>query len=320
MEVLANATKVNINNSHFSNVGKNQYNNCTFHCPIAWPPEKRNKVLNLQQLSETFKWGDIYKDLNGSCYSWQLCSNRKDGTEAAVYHAKINIAGSFGQKRFTVKTYCGQNVLKVLINEALPNLVNALVPELIPITHLQVKAGMTMNIVQLYFEALGDTLGCSMNEIWMDPVNGKFCRGPAGPRYWDWLGYLSGITIPADVDFLKEVNHPQVTSKVDDLTIAFKWNVGWMPVRGCLKKKKVTQHGLMRYHLKDSQCHLTVQSRNPAHPWPAQALSIFHTHSIRLDEDLSIYKLVYPVFKLKGVLKGVLKDLNPNNSGANYAN
>ncbi|KAF9261974.1 hypothetical protein L218DRAFT_470513 [Marasmius fiardii PR-910] len=359
MEVLANATKVDINNSHFSNVGKNQYNNCTFHRPIASPLEKRNKILNLPQLSEftEVKRGDIYKDSRGVCYSWRLCSNGKDNTEAAVYHAEINIVGPFGQKKFTVKTYRGRNAMKEWRRDFLrcsdsedwcrdiplfgycassvPKLIFC--GELIPIAHIRPKAGMPMNMIRLYFEILRGTLGCSINEIWMDPMSGRFRRGPAGPYYRDWHGNSSPIRVPADVDFLEEdvlirylssmkgdrsliwaLNHssrhkraknirltilPEVISSVDDSTIAFRRNVRWGLYEGCLKNRKVIPHWLTRFHLKDGQHHFKVDSVGKAYSWLAHALSVFHAHGIRLDEDLSLYKLVYAVFSLKGALK-----------------
>ncbi|KAF9261540.1 hypothetical protein L218DRAFT_1001577 [Marasmius fiardii PR-910] len=356
MEVLANATKVNINNSHFSNVGRNQYNNCTFHRPIAWSPEKRNKNLNLPQLSEftEVKRGNIYKDSSGVCYSWRLCSNGKDNTEAAVYHAELNIAGPFGQKNFTVKTYRGRNAMKEWSRDflrcsgdwcrdiSLFGYSASSVPllifcgELIPIAHIRSKAGMPVTMMRLYFDLLRKTLGCFMNEIWMNPMIGRFCRGPAGPKFRDWLGDSGNITIPADVDFLKEgvlirylssvkgdrsllralnhssphkraknirSNHSQVTLSFHNSTIAFKRYVKWGISKGFIKKK-MTRHGLTRFCLKDDQRHLEVYSTDASHPWLAQALSVFHTHGIRLDEeDLSFYKLVYADFDLKGTFK-----------------
>ncbi|KAF9261549.1 hypothetical protein L218DRAFT_490762 [Marasmius fiardii PR-910] len=284
MEVFANATKVNNNNSHFSNVGGNQYNNYRFHQSFVWGAQKQKK-LNLLELSEftEVKRGDIYKDPRGVCYSWRLFSNRKDDTEAAVYHARINVAGPFGQEKFTVKTYRGRNAMKEWRRDFLrcsdpgdwcrniplfgfsapsvPSLIFC--GELVPIAHIPVKAGMTMNMMLLCFEILKNTLGCFMNEIWMDPMNGRFCRGPAGPKRWDLVGrFSSGITIPADVDadFLEEgvlirylssmkhdrillwalnhscrhkprtkdirsANHHQVISSLDDSTIAFRRKV-----------------------------------------------------------------------------------------------
>ncbi|KAF9251015.1 hypothetical protein L218DRAFT_1067206 [Marasmius fiardii PR-910] len=142
------------------------------------------------------KRGDIYMDSSGVCYSWRLCSNGKDDTEAAVHHAKLNIVGSFVQKKFTVKTYRGRNAMEEWRRDflwcsadwcrALLTLVDIFVPELIPMAHIRFDAGLPKVLEEEYLSALSMTLGCSEDEIWMDPVKGKFCRGPARPASTSW--------------------------------------------------------------------------------------------------------------------------------------
>ena len=56
--------------------------------------------------------GDICKTKDAS-YSWRLCSNGKEDTEAAVYIAEVMIDGQFVNRKFTVKTYKGPNAKKV---------------------------------------------------------------------------------------------------------------------------------------------------------------------------------------------------------------
>ncbi|KAF9262418.1 hypothetical protein L218DRAFT_403832, partial [Marasmius fiardii PR-910] len=48
---------------------------------------------------------------------------------------------------------------------------------------------------------------------------------------------------------------------------------------------------------------IDIKSVRESTSWLSQTLSIFHAHDIRLNEDLSIYKLVYPRFTLKGTLQ-----------------
>ncbi|KAF9261538.1 hypothetical protein L218DRAFT_961299 [Marasmius fiardii PR-910] len=115
-EILNHASGVVIHGSSLSNVGRDQYNHCTVQQTIVHA--RQNKDFNIgmhlpetSQFSEV-KRGDIYKDPSGVCYSWRLHSNGEDDTEAAVYHAELNIAGPFGQKKFTVKTYRGRNAMK----------------------------------------------------------------------------------------------------------------------------------------------------------------------------------------------------------------
>ncbi|KAF9261523.1 hypothetical protein L218DRAFT_489324 [Marasmius fiardii PR-910] len=351
-EILNHASGVTIHGGSFSNVGRDQhqyqYSHCTVQQTIVHTRHKKDfktrmHLPELSQFSEV-KRGDIYKDPSGVCYSWRLCSNGKDDTEAAVYHAELNITGPFGQKKFTVKTYRGRNAMKEWRRDflrcsdsedwcrdiplfgynssAVPLLIFC---ELIPIARIGSPAGLPAHLMRVYVDILKNTLGCSMNEIWMDPMNGKFCRGPAGPKcQWNWRGDSSRITIPTDVNFLQEgvlirylsskkydlsllwalnytshhkraknfrSNHPQVISSLHNTnsTIAFRRSVRWKHFRGCLKNRKVIQHSLTRFHLKDDQHHLEVQSGDVVQPWLTQASSIFHAHNIQLDEDLSLY-------------------------------
>ncbi|KAF9261556.1 hypothetical protein L218DRAFT_988850 [Marasmius fiardii PR-910] len=358
-EILNHASGATIHSSSISNIGRDQYNHCTVQQTIVHARQKDLKIgMHLPELSQfsEIKRGDIYKDSSGVCYSWRLCSNGKGDTEAAVYHAELNIAGPFGQKKFTVKTYRGRNAKKEWRQDFLRcsdsedwcrdiplfGYNTSSVPllifcgELIPIAH--VRARLPTAMMRLYFEALRNTLGCSMNEIWMDPTNGKFSCGPAGPECWDWISVLNGIKIPADIGFLKEgvlvrylsskkydssflsalvytspfehaknyqSNHSKVISTLCDSTIAFNQNVVWKDYEGhCFERAKVIQGGLTRFRLRDDEHHFEVESGIPAHSWFAQALSIFHAHGIWLDDDLSQYKFIDTFFALEGTLKG----------------
>ncbi|KAG7098161.1 hypothetical protein E1B28_000130 [Marasmius oreades] len=133
MEVFTGASNVNIGNGNFTSIGRDQINYYTTQTTIVQTRDKKRKIgssppelskkrrgkkrkicsglLELSEFTE-IKRGDIYKDKD-ICYFWQLCSNGKDNTEAAVYHADINITGPFGQKKFTVKEYRGRNAKKV---------------------------------------------------------------------------------------------------------------------------------------------------------------------------------------------------------------
>ncbi|KAF9254895.1 hypothetical protein L218DRAFT_1082111 [Marasmius fiardii PR-910] len=218
MEVLSGATRINIDRSHFSNVGRDQYNDCTIHQTIV---EKRAKIhRGLPEFSEfsEVKRGDIYKDKD-VCYSWRLCSNGKDDTEAAVYTAQIMIAGRFGDSKFTVKTYHGRNGKKEWRRDFLRcsrdwhgdvplfGYNKSSVPllifhgELVPIAHIEAQVGW---VGLVYLEMLRKSLRCSRNELWMDPTKGSFCRGPVGPKCRQWSDRFHIDAIPSDIEFLKE--------------------------------------------------------------------------------------------------------------------
>ncbi|KAF9262469.1 hypothetical protein L218DRAFT_406923 [Marasmius fiardii PR-910] len=215
MQILAGASGVLINQSHFSNIEGNQYN---YYMTDKTQSKKKTITGDLLELSEftQVKRGDIYKDRD-VCYSWRLCSNGKDETEAAVYYAEINIAGSFGQKKFTVKAYHGRNAKKEWRRDFLRCSTNEDVPlfgynqssvpslifygELIPMALIVEGLGL---VGHLYIAILRTALECSTSELWMDPTKGGFCRGPAGPQCRDQVGDFRGIAIPSDVEFLKE--------------------------------------------------------------------------------------------------------------------
>ncbi|KAF9258065.1 hypothetical protein L218DRAFT_1067368 [Marasmius fiardii PR-910] len=226
-EILNHASGVTIYGGSFSNTGGDQYqyHHCTVQQTFVHAPQKKdlNIRMDLPELDQftEVKRGDIYKDSSGVCYSWRLCSNGKDDTEAAVYHAELNIDGPFAQKKFTVKTYHGRNAMEEWRRDflrcsadwcrdiplfgynmsSIPLLIFC--GELIPVAHIQFDAGVPEELGMVYLNALRKTLHCSDDEIWMNPVKGKFCRGPAGPVFRGWP-IFSLSTAPAEVEFLKE--------------------------------------------------------------------------------------------------------------------
>ncbi|KAF9262506.1 hypothetical protein L218DRAFT_408357 [Marasmius fiardii PR-910] len=292
MEVLSGATGINIKKSHFSNVGRDQNN--YYH--IVQNGGKKKKInRGLPELSEftEVKRGDIYKDKD-ICYSWRLCSNGKDDTEAAVYHAQIMVAGRFGDSKFTVKTYHGRNGKKEWRRDFLRcsrdwhgdiplfGYNRSSVPllifhgELIPIVHVEAQVG---DVGRLYFDTLRRALGCSRNELWMDPTKGRFCHGPVGPKCREWADGLD-IAIPSDVEFLKKdviirylstiksdwgliaalnysshfecltevppTYYPHMISSLTNLTIAFCQNVWWWSWKSCLADQQRMADGSTR--------------------------------------------------------------------------
>ncbi|KAF9262482.1 hypothetical protein L218DRAFT_1077979 [Marasmius fiardii PR-910] len=351
MEVLTGATGTNIKNSHFWNVGRDQNN---YYQTIVQNGGKKRKINRdppeLSQFTE-IKWGNIYKDKD-VCYSWRLCSNGKDDTEAAVYTAQIMISGHFGDSKYTVKTYHGRNGKKEWRRDfqrcsgdwhrdiplfgynksSVPSLIFH--GELIPIAHIEAQVGW---MGQLYFEMLGNALGCLRNELWMNPMKGSFCCGPVGPESIEWFDKFDYITtIPSDTEFLKEdvliryfssikddlglmwalvfsshFEHPEVPSfhyphvipSLTHSTIAFIWNIQWWSYGGCLQNGWKMSDGATRFLLTDHGRYIQVESLTEAASWLSQALSVFHVHNIQFDEDLSNFKFIHPDFKLRGMLQ-----------------
>ncbi|KAG7090254.1 hypothetical protein E1B28_011851 [Marasmius oreades] len=296
------------------------------------------------------KRGDIYKTKDGVFYSWNLCSNGKDDTEAAVYHAELNITGSFGQKKFTVKTYHGRNAMKewrrdfaqcskdLLRDVPLFGFNKSAVPslifcgELVPLAHMEGRMG---GVGLFYTELLRNSLGCARNELWMDPKQGRFCRGPIGPNCRFWRDGDFSVIVPSDVEFLKEdviirylaskqedwgllytlgyashieilhdiPSHTRVVSSLTNSMIAFMKNLRWRNHTDCLDKWREMPDGARRFNLTDDRRKIRVESFYESDSWLLQALSVFHTLNISFDEDLSSYKYVDPYIKLTGTLQ-----------------
>ncbi|KAF9262417.1 hypothetical protein L218DRAFT_403684 [Marasmius fiardii PR-910] len=161
--------------------------------------------------------GNIIKDKDIG-EPWLLCSRGTGETiETVIYTAMII---PFGNKIFTVKAYSGGRKARKKWRRDFLRCSNdwrrdiplfgyskSLVPllifhgELVPIVHIEKGLG---DVGYLYLEFLRLTMGCSRNELWMDPTKGRFCRGPPGPKCEDWDGDYTGVTLPSDVEFLKE--------------------------------------------------------------------------------------------------------------------
>ncbi|KAG7090100.1 hypothetical protein E1B28_011714 [Marasmius oreades] len=353
MEVFTSASKVKIGNGNFSSVGRDQYNYTTHNNIVQTRDKKRKIGRGFPELSEftEIKRGDVYKSKDGVCYSWNLCSNEKDDTEMAVYTAELNITGPFGQKKFTVKTYRGRNAMKEWRRDfsrcskdwlrdvplfgydrsSVPSLIFC--GELVPVAHIEGGLGA---VGLFYIQLLKTSLGCSRNELWMDPTQGRFYRGPIGPKCRIWREEDIDVTIPSDVDFLREdVVFRYLASKEEDLVLLFMLaysghseilhdipicrtrvisgltnsaiasseNVRWWSWTDCFGKRQMMPDGATRFRLRDDRRTMEVVSVDESVPWLTQASSVFHVHNVSMDENLSSYKLAYPFVRLTGSIQ-----------------
>ncbi|KAF9259475.1 hypothetical protein L218DRAFT_1003822 [Marasmius fiardii PR-910] len=337
MEVLTGASRTRISKCNFSNIGGNQNN---YYYTIHKEQQKSSVNKDPPGLSEytEVKRGDIYKDKD-ICYSWRLCSSGKDGTEGAVYTAELNIAGSFGLKKFTVKTYCGKNALEEWRRDFLRCSTDwrGNVPlfgyKLVPLAHIEDQ----LTYAGLYYISLMRAdLGCASNELWADPTKGKFCGGPAGPKcsrqYYDYKvpsipldmelvkgdvvnryfasmkydrWFLNGLSFGGNCKHVRDTpatNFPQVTTDSGN-PIAFSQKIQWICFKDSFGDPQIISHAVKSYPLIDNNHHLEVVSGGAAASWLSQALNIFCSHNISLDEDLSIYKFSYSTFVLSGTLQ-----------------
>ncbi|KAG7090141.1 hypothetical protein E1B28_011749 [Marasmius oreades] len=206
--------------------------------------------------------------------------------------------------------------------------------ELVPVAHIEGRLGL---VGEYYVKLLRRSLGCSRNELWMDFRKGRFCRGPVGPRcrysYDD--PNTKNITVPLDLEFLEEeviiryllgkqddrelfyvlsytgrsellkdrptTNYsPHVLSDSTGSMISFCQNLLWWSWKGCLDDRQLMPDGATRLRLTNNRRYVEVSPAGDPSTWLSQALSVFHSHNISLDEDLSTYQLIYPYIKLAG--------------------
>ncbi|KAK1225900.1 hypothetical protein PQX77_011148 [Marasmius sp. AFHP31] len=210
---------------------------------------------------------------------------------------------------------------------SIPSLI--LYNNLAPASQLQGKLG-PLGI--RYLCSLVAQLGCcGLDELWVDNGRGIICRGPPGPEFrtryptWRWFGE-SDVPLTADLlqidvllrfaatlkskevdryvisftshstsaDASVRVSQPTVISKLTNTPIAVA-NNAWESFDNIFSDRKVLENGLTRFTLAHNSRHLSLQwNAMTEHAWKSQASRVFHDRGITLEDDLSIYHLVYP--------------------------
>ncbi|KAJ8087459.1 hypothetical protein PM082_006289 [Marasmius tenuissimus] len=105
-----------------------------------------------------------------------------------------------------------------------------------------------------------------------------------------------------DVNVPESCHRPTIFSTLTATPIAFAnnvWTGGWGVV-----ERKVLENGLTRFRLdEDSEGWVGLGLNNDAkEAWLCQSSNIFHPRGISLEDDLGVYKLVYPEVELAGYL------------------
>ncbi|KAJ8087612.1 hypothetical protein PM082_006445 [Marasmius tenuissimus] len=207
--------------------------------------------------------------------------------------------------------------------------------ELVPAVVLKENVGW---LGEMYLHNLRAQWECREEELWMDPVRGMICRGPVGP-YPDlpggWLLNIGDMPSTADtlqedvfLRFLascqsKEVDHafftgltsawhnelvPEpvdqsaVISALHRTPIAVANNV-WKSYKESLVEEKVLDNELTRFRVSDRDGVLSLGlNYDVRSAWLCQALKIFHARGISLNDDLSVYEIIYRPAWLDGYL------------------
>ncbi|KAK1234578.1 hypothetical protein PQX77_002220, partial [Marasmius sp. AFHP31] len=171
-------------------------------------------------------------------------------------------------------------------------------------------------------------LDCRDEELWLDSGKGVFCRGLPGPQprlsIWIFgreqlpltaeliqedvlLRFLAGLKLK-DVDdvvvrgvafsgpstFAREpVLWPTVISTLTNAPIAVANNT-WTSFHDNLSDQKVLGNGLTRFTLAGGDTLELGWNWDAEKAWMAQAWSVFGARGIFTEEDLSVYRLVFP--------------------------
>ncbi|KAK1225137.1 hypothetical protein PQX77_011919 [Marasmius sp. AFHP31] len=214
---------------------------------------------------------------------------------------------------------------------SIPSLI--LYNDLAPASQLEGNIGF---LGRRYICSLAAQLGCeSEDELWIDNGRGIICRGPPGPEFgfgYVPLRWFGESDVPLTTDLLQSdvllrfaaslkskqvddnvirytfhlsladgsvrVSQPTVISKLTNTPIAVA-NNAWAGY-GNLSDQKVLENGLTRFTLAHNSRYLSLQCNGNADgTWNSQAWRIFHNHGITLEDDLSVYDLVYPCATLK---------------------
>ncbi|KAK1215697.1 hypothetical protein PQX77_021702 [Marasmius sp. AFHP31] len=204
--------------------------------------------------------------------------------------------------------------------------------ELVPAA--QVNAGI---VGRIYLYNLQFQLGCETEELWLDLGKGVFCRGPPGPKSRFkgeifcgelpltaelvqedvLLRFLAGLKSEhvdevvvggvafsgALTDVPERVLRPTVISTLTNAPIAVANNT-WTSFHSTLSDQKLLTDGMTRFTLNGGDYRYLPLRWNSAAlwAWMAQAWSVFGARGISMEEDLSVYHLVYPYALMSGDL------------------
>ncbi|KAK1219584.1 hypothetical protein PQX77_017680 [Marasmius sp. AFHP31] len=203
--------------------------------------------------------------------------------------------------------------------------------ELVPAA--QVNAGI---VGRIYLYNLHFQLGCETEELWLDLGKGVFCRGLPGPnpRLSSWrfenqlpltaelvqedvlLRFLAGLKSKhvdevvvggvafsgALTDVPERVLRPKVISTLTNAPIAVANNSSWTSLQSSLSHRTSLADGMARFTLAGGVRLWLEWNWDAGRVWMAQAWSVFGARGISMEEDLSVYHLLFPHAVMSGYL------------------
>ncbi|KAK1219299.1 hypothetical protein PQX77_017988 [Marasmius sp. AFHP31] len=203
--------------------------------------------------------------------------------------------------------------------------------ELVPAA--QVNTGV-LGIV--YLNSIHSQLRCRDGELWLDPARGVFCRGLPGPTLQLTVREFRSEELPLTAELVQEdvllrflaglkskrvddvvvcgvafsgastlvperVVRPTVTLTLTNAPIAVANNT-WTSLNNNLSDRKLLADGMTRFTLAGGDYLLLKWNWDAREAWIAQAWSIFGARGISMEEDLSVYHIVFPHAELSGYL------------------
>ncbi|KAK1222633.1 hypothetical protein PQX77_014512, partial [Marasmius sp. AFHP31] len=203
--------------------------------------------------------------------------------------------------------------------------------ELVPAA--QVNTGF---VGRMYLNSIRRQLDCGAEEMWLDPARGVFCRGLPGPTPWLSVWTFHNEELPLTAELVQEdvllrflaglkskhvdevvvigvvsscasarvperVLRPTVISTLTNAPIAVANNT-WTSIRRSLSDRTLLADGMTRFTLAGGDIFELKWNQNARRAWMAQAWSVFGARGIPMEEDLSVYHLVYPYALMSGHL------------------
>ncbi|KAK1234220.1 hypothetical protein PQX77_002580, partial [Marasmius sp. AFHP31] len=203
--------------------------------------------------------------------------------------------------------------------------------ELVPAA--QVNAG---SVGRIYLNSIRQQLGCGIEEMWLDPARGVFCRGLPGPTLQLTIRDFGREKLPLTAELVQEdvllrflaglkskhvddvvirevafsgaltrvperVLRPTVISTLTNAPIAVANNT-WKSFDDSLSDRTLLADGMTRFTLAGGGLLWLEWNWDARRAWMAQAWSVFGARGISMEEDLSVYHLVLPGASLEGHL------------------
>ncbi|KAK1215021.1 hypothetical protein PQX77_022387 [Marasmius sp. AFHP31] len=203
--------------------------------------------------------------------------------------------------------------------------------ELVPAA--QVNTGF---VGRMYLNSIRWQLGCGIEEMWLDPARGVFCRGLPGPALQLAIRDFGSEELPLTAELVQEdvllrflaglksklvddavvggvalsgaltdvpegVLRPTVISRLTNAPIAVA-NNAWRSFDDSLSNRTLLADGMTRFTLAGGDSLGLEWNWDALMAWMAQAWSFFGARGTSLEEDLSVYCLVIPHVWLSGDL------------------